>query len=166
MEFEDGPKCGEREMNEVSLLRILLIDDDEDSFVTTRKLLSKALNRTCDVEWASTYEAGLRALRLGEHEVCLLDYRLGARDGLDLLREAVAEGSTATILMVTGQGTDRVDHVAMQAGAADFLVKEELTPSLLERSIRHAHERHRLLRALQRSNKDLEQLAYVASHDM
>ncbi|MDA1052562.1 MAG: response regulator [Planctomycetota bacterium] len=128
--------------------RILLIDDDEDSFIITRARLSENPDERFELVWASSYEEGLAAIQRDEHDVYLLDYRLGARDGLELLREAIADGCSAPIIMITGQADHEVDVQAMKAGAADYLVKDELNTNRLERTIRYAVERRRLLGAL------------------
>ena len=103
---------------------LLLIDDDEDSLLITRGLLSQA-QAAYDVEWVGTFEGGLEALRQGRHQACLLDYRLGARDGLDLLRQAISENCRAPIIILTGQADHAIDLQAMKAGAADYLLKDE-----------------------------------------
>ena len=130
-------------------VRILLIDDDEDSFIITRARLSEIPDETFELFWIPAYEAALEAIRRQEHDVYLLDYPLGARDGLELLREAIAGGCTAPIIMLTGQADHEVDLRAMKAGAADYLVKDELNTNRLERTIRYAVERQRLLSALE-----------------
>src|ERR1700731_3144835 len=101
-------------------LRILLIDDDEDSYVITRQLLSRVEGSAFELEWVDTYEAGLAALRRTGYDACLLDYQLGARDGLELLHEATAEGCRAPIIMLTGQCDNEIDLQALRAGAADY----------------------------------------------
>jgi signal transduction histidine kinase len=136
-------------------LRVLLIDDDEDSPLLTRDLLARVAGAAFDLEWQRTYEAGLEALRQGRHDACLLDYRLGARDGLELLRQAVAEGCRTPVIMLTGQGDHAIDMQAMKAGAADYLVKDVLDPSRLERSLRYAVERQQLLDALAKRTSEL-----------
>jgi two-component system cell cycle sensor histidine kinase/response regulator CckA len=77
------------------------------------------------------------------HEVCLVDYRLGAQNGIELLRAAIERGCAAPIILLTGQGEHEIDLEAMKAGAADYLVKSRLDARLLERSIRYALERQR-----------------------
>jgi len=121
-----------------SPLRILIVEDDEDDYILTRDLLEEVYGRRLRLDRAASYEAGLEALARREHDLCLLDYRLGARDGLELLREATELGCRAPIILLTGQGDRSVDLEATQAGAADFLVKGQVDAALLERSIRYA----------------------------
>src|SRR6185503_9755030 len=69
---------------------------------------------------------------------CLLDYQLGDRDGLQLIREAVERECRTPIVFLTAETAHRVDVDAMNAGALDYLVKGEITPPALERSLRYA----------------------------
>ena len=123
------------------MVRVLLVDDDEDDYVLTRDWFSEFEGARFELEWVASYEAAINAIALKTHDVYLLDYRLGERNGLELLREAVAKGSLAPIILLTGQGDHDVDIEAMKAGAADYLEKSQLGAPLLERSIRYAIER-------------------------
>ena len=131
-------------------LRILLVEDDEDDFVLTTSLLSEIGNQKVNVEWASTYLDALSALGKGGHDVCLVDYDLGERTGLELLREAAAVNPAVPMIMLTGRGEYEVDAEAMQAGAADYLVKDEVSTPTLERSLRYAIQHSRLVEGLRR----------------
>jgi len=122
-------------------IRVLLIDDDEDQAVITRDLLEEAEGLEFELDWLPTYEQGLEQLLAGDHDVCFLDYRLGARTGLDLLRAAMQADCAVPVVMLTGQGDHEVDMAAMEAGAADFLAKAEISPSQLARSLRYARAR-------------------------
>ena len=82
-------------------------------------------------------EAGVQGICTAEHDVYLVDYRLGQKDGLELLRERPGADARADYLSHRPGGYD-VDMEAMKAGAADYLVKSQITPDLLERSIRYA----------------------------
>lgn len=137
-------------------LRILLIDDDRDDYVLTRDLLGDGLGGPFALDWASSYDAGLEMLGQRRHDVCLLDFRLGRKTGLDLLRDPAAVQSGVPIILLTGQGQREIDLQAMQAGAADYLTKDSLEPITLERTIRHALERHRDHAALRQMNEQLE----------
>ena len=104
-----------------------------------------------------------------EHDVYLFDYHLGHADGLQLLREALARGCKAPIILLTGNDNWETDVEAMKAGAADYLVKGHLDARLLERSIRYALERTRAQAELleyaheiERKNRDLAQAVKVS----
>ncbi len=133
------------------LLRVLLIDDDEDEFVLTRDLVSEFERGAVELEWNDGFDAGLRTITEARHDAILVDYRLGERDGLELLREASAAGCRAPIILLTGQGNHDIDVIAMRTGGADYLVKGQFSPAVLERAIRHAVERSRTLEALRES---------------
>ncbi|PMB05381.1 hybrid sensor histidine kinase/response regulator [Fischerella thermalis CCMEE 5273] len=124
-----------------NLIRVLLIDDDEDDFILTRDWFKEFQVASCTLEWVNNYQAGRNAIASGQYDVYLVDYRLGDGNGLELLREAIAHGCTAPIIFLTGQGDREIDIEAMKAGAADYLEKSQLAAPLLERSIRYALER-------------------------
>ncbi len=134
-------------------IKVLLIDDDEDDHVLTRALLADIGRERFGLEWASSFDAGLAATRRRAHDVYLLDYHLGEHTGLELLRQAIADGCRAPIIMLTGLGDHHVDLETMRAGAADYLSKGSLDAPLLERSIRYALERARTLEALRESEE-------------
>lgn len=124
-----------------NLIRVLLIDDDEDDYILTRDWFKEFQVASCTLEWVNNYQAGRNAIASGQYDVYLVDYRLGDGNGLELLREALDNGCTAPIIFLTGQGDREIDIEAMKAGAADYLEKSQLAAPLLERSIRYALER-------------------------
>ena len=119
-------------------LRVLVIEDDEDDYIVLQSVFSEISSTAFRLERADTYEAGLRGICSAEHDVYLLDYRLGARDGLELLHEVAGRGFEMPIILLSGQGGYDVDVKAMEAGASDYLVKGQITADLLERSIRYS----------------------------
>jgi PAS domain S-box-containing protein len=129
-------------MSDVDQVRVLLVEDDEDDYVLTRGVFTQMRSRF-QLEWFRSYALGLDAMAKNQHDVCLVDYRLGARNGVDLLREALTRGCQAPVILLTGSGQHEIDMQAMKAGAADYLVKASLEPDALERSIRYALERKR-----------------------
>lgn len=122
--------------------RVLLIDDDDSDYFLTKDLLTDIDPEGFDIDWKSNYEAGLDALCSGNHDICLLDNRLGSRTGIDLLRDAKERGCLIPVIILTGQSERDVDYSAMKLGAADFLEKKELTPAKLDRAIRYTLLQH------------------------
>jgi PAS domain S-box-containing protein len=134
-------------------VRVLLVDDDEDDYELTRGVIGAIRSFRADLHWEKTYDQGLAALLEKHSDVCLLDYRLGVRNGLELLADARDAGCTIPIIFLTGQGERRTDDLAMKFGADDYLGKAELTPTVLERSVRYALERARHIEELRRSEQ-------------
>jgi diguanylate cyclase (GGDEF)-like protein/PAS domain S-box-containing protein len=134
-----------------TLIKVLLIDDDEDSYYLIGNLLSDISRDQYILSWESSYEAASQKMLQNDQDVCLLDYRLGEHSGLELLQIAQEQGFKAPIIFLTGDGDRSVDVAAMQAGAADFLPKGQADASLLERSIRYAIAHTHTLDALRKS---------------
>jgi phosphoserine phosphatase RsbU/P len=136
-------------------LRICFVDDDEDYYVIIRDLLKESASFDCTLTWCSTFEAGVAEIGSTPCDVFLFDYRLGEKNGLDLLRTVIGRGIRTPVIMLTGQGDREIDMEAMKIGAADYLVKGEVSASLLERSIRYALEHFRTLEQLRASRDSL-----------
>jgi PAS domain S-box-containing protein len=125
------------------LLKVLLVEDDEDDYIIARDLLAEIPGHRFTLDWVSTYAKGLEHMVLNQHDVVLVDYRLGAENGVTLLRIASEKGCQAPVILLTGAGQHEIDLEAMRAGAADYLVKAALRSDTLERSIRYAIQRKR-----------------------
>ena len=119
-------------------INILLIEDDEDDFLITRDLLDDIDNTAYALEWVPDLIQARTALTQNKHDVCLMDYSLGAVDGLTLLKEVKCLGFNAPVIMLTGQDDTQLDTLASKAGAVDYLVKSQLSASRLARAIRYA----------------------------
>ena len=120
------------------LTKLLLVEDDEDDYILTCDYLEQLNSHTFDIEWVSDPQQAVNILSKNEHDICLLDYRLGASDGLVVLKEALSNGFDGPIIMLTGQSDDALDSAALDAGAVDYLVKNEMSSSRFARSIRYA----------------------------
>jgi len=132
------------------MTKVLVIDDDRLQFRLVQAHFKNFQRGAYELEWSETYESGLDRLLTGAYAVCLLDFRLGDRDGLQLIREAAEKGCTTPIVFLTAEASENVDIQAMEAGALDYLVKGEITPRSLERSLRYALKLGETLEALRR----------------
>lgn len=131
-------------------VRVLLVEDDPDDALLARELAADVPGSAIELDWISDFDEGLAALARGEHDACLLDYRLGARDGLDFLRGAATLGCKAPVILLTGQGDRDTALRALDEGAADYLVKDKLDAMSLERTIRYALQQWRNADELER----------------
>ncbi|MGB3761334.1 MAG: ATP-binding protein, partial [Rivularia sp. (in: cyanobacteria)] len=122
-------------------IKVLLVDDDEDDYILIRDWLNEFQLGSCELEWLNNYQTAKDVIASLRHNVYLLDYRLGAENGLELLKFSIECGCSSPIILLTGRGDRDIDIKAMKAGAADYLEKSQLNAPLLERSIRYALER-------------------------
>lgn len=139
--------------SEVSPIRVLVVDDDERSFRMIRDFLAFPDSRGFAVDWASSYEAGLEMILKNQHDICLIDHLLGQRNGVELIREALAADCQMPLILVTAYGTTSTDEIALGVGAADYIDKTDLKPSTLKRSIRYAVERAKVFNSLRESER-------------
>ena len=91
-----------------------------------------------------------------KHDVYLVDYRLGVKTGIDLIKEAITLNADAPFILLTGKGDIHIDEEAMKFGAFDYLIKSELSSEKLERSIRYSINSARMLNELLRRKKSIE----------
>src|SRR6478672_10471974 len=145
-------------------IRILIIDDDEDDFFITSEYLKQIQEYQLQIDWCYRYNDAIQHLHERKYEMYFVDYRLGAKTGLDFLKEAVRIGCEEPIVLLTGKGNKDVDIEAMQMGATDYLIKTELTTDKLERCIRYSLERTAYLKAL-RSNEKKYRSIFELSKD-
>ena len=123
--------------------RILLVDAIEEDVVLVRDLLARAEHGTYLLEHATDAQDALAKLLSGGHDVALIEQGLKGDDCLSFAR-AVGRRGLATPLIVLSEGAaPGLDLAAIDAGAADYLDKEELAVERLERAIRMALARQR-----------------------
>lgn len=134
-------------------VRILIIDDDEDDFFITSEYLRQIEEYNLKIDWCYKFADAVQHLQNQSYDIYFVDYRLGAKTGLDFLREAVNLGVEEPIVLLTGKGNKTVDIEAMQMGATDYLIKTDLTVDKLERCIRYALERTAYLKALRANER-------------
>ena len=137
-----------------NLIKIAIVDDDEDDYFIITSYIKNIPVANLQVEWISDYQTAVDTIRAEVCNIYFIDYRLGNETGLNLLQEAMAAGCEEPIVLLTGKGNREIDIRAMQSGATDYLVKSELNTEKLERCIRYSLERAAVLKELKdRENK-------------
>ncbi|MEL7430743.1 MAG: diguanylate cyclase, partial [Pseudomonadota bacterium] len=130
---------------------VLVLDDDEDDTFLICEAISEIVGTNYNVKTAHTPELAMQAIRQGSFHAVLCDYRLGATSGIDFINDVRAQGYDMPIILLTGMENSSTDKQALEAGAADFLNKSNLSALVVDRAIRYAianAERQRLLSAV------------------
>ena len=122
------------------MIRILVVDDAvEHAQMVVEFLRITGAWPHAEIRIAETYDDALAMMTAPPvYDLAVLDYMLGSRDGLGLLREVKERGVDTAVIVLTGQGAEDVAVEAMKSGAADYLSKSTLTIEGLERAVRHA----------------------------
>ena len=145
-----------------SKIRALLVDDSDDDHVLVRSLFASIGNPRYELERVSSYDEALD-LEAGSFDVCLLDYGLGTHDGIELMRDLWARNFTCPMILFTDEADEEIDQMAMKAGAADYLIKAQINPENLERSIRYSIQQRQFHD--ERLNHVREQIARKQAED-
>lgn len=125
-------------------LKVLLIEHDDRFARSLGEMLGQARDLPTQVRAAINLESGFSALAGDNFDVVLLD--LCVPDGAGLGNVALLRAEAPRLPIIAAGDTDdeTVALEAVHAGAQDYLVKGQITPGWLERSIRYAIERHRM----------------------
>ncbi len=127
-------------------IRLLLISDDEADAAIVRRRLEEIPHTS--VEWTRSVESGTSALEYRRHDLCLLDYDLGARSGFELLEQ---HGDQIPTIVLVRQTAAKFSPRALPAGAFDVLDRAHLLEPIFERTIRHALQRRSSVVAMQQT---------------
>ena len=114
-------------MEQKPLLRLLAIDDDDGDLALLRRLLSRLPDREVELETCTVVREGIERLAAEEVDLLLLDYDLGAVDGVTLLRTVQAAGNAPPAILWTGRRDDETKERALEAGFTSVLRKDEVT---------------------------------------
>ena len=159
----------------VKPLSVLIIDDCEEDRDILVRYLRLMPQRDFHIIQTDSGVEGWELCQKEEPDCILIDYQMPDLDGLEFITSLSTDAKRkfCPVLMFTGQGNEAVASEAMKSGAADYLIKGKLTPEGLFRAVTRAIEKAELVRVthnqqleIQRSQRELEQFAYTASHDL
>ena len=141
-------------------IKILLVEDD----LFYEDYLSEIFAEETEISYELNHVVRIKDcvehLEQDNFDVILIDLNLPDCTGLDTIYEVESQASNTPIIVLTEQDDNELASQALQSGAQDYLVKGQIDRSTLERSIRYAIERNRLLEQLEESKRLQRHLAY------
>jgi signal transduction histidine kinase/DNA-binding NarL/FixJ family response regulator len=144
-------------------IKALLIEDDPEYAHIIHEMLTSASRAPLDLEYATQLSAGLERAAVGDIDVIILDLSSYGRWQPDTFARAHAQVPTVPIIVLS-DSEDEVSAIeALQGGAQDYLVKEQLDGTTLTRMMRYTIERKRTVNTLQRQLEELVILQTIAA---
>ena len=123
----------------MKILKILLVEDDEDNYVRTKTLLENAFPQHYQLSWAANMQQARVEIRQTDFHVLQFDCSLGTGTGLEFANEVSStHANSVPIIFLTNKESTETEGAALKAGVSDCIVKQELTSLLLKKSIRYA----------------------------
>ncbi len=142
-------------MNSHATIRVLVVENDPEDQFLLREMLACTDKTAYELTLAGDYETARQAMLSNDYDICLLDYELDGRTGVDLIESPAGTRFAAPFVVLTDHNSYEIDLAVMQAGAADFLPKAELTTTLLERVIRYSLQHY----------ANQQKFTFMARHD-
>lgn len=147
-------------------LSILVVEDSSSD----ANLLYQIFLRAGKSDWSLTITERLSegiAMAKSQHfDIALLDLSLPDSDGLETVETFIKTIPDVPVIILTIASDENLARSAISVGAQDYLIKGEITPDLLIRSIYYGIERGQLLRQLLQTNADLEAFNFSMAHDL
>lgn len=138
-------------MDSLTAVNVLLIEDDLADAELVKEFLIKQKTHSYKLDCLKSYDEALKMISSSQiisYDVILIDYFLGKKNGLDLVKEIANKKLGIPIIFLTGNDNVAIDLEAMRRGAADYIVKGKFDADLLDRSIRYSIEHKKNQRLL------------------
>ena len=181
---ETTERCDSSSAATSGTIRVLLVEDNPVEARLIAEMFADTALGAFSIEHAETLRAAAAVLQNTAADAVLLDLTLPDSTGLETVERVHEQAPNMPIVVLTGLEDDSAGVEAVKSGAQDYLSKDRATGELLVRTLRYAIERQRVRTELQAvrttqlrqqerlnrelaiRNKDLEEFAYVASHDL
>lgn len=151
-------------------IRVLLVDDDEDDYLILKRTFRNIPNSPFKLSWSNSFDEARELVKSSDYDVFLIDYRLGAHTGLELLELAMPNKRSEPFLILTGASDTIIEQESIRLAAADYLVKGSLNPTNLSRALYYALGRKQIeaqrLEHYIELNKTKDEFISLASHQL
>ncbi len=129
---------------------ILIVDDNPDDCLIIKEIIEENMHsNNPQITVAANFDQAIEACYGRDYDLCLLDYKLGKRDGIRVLKDFREHGFIMPVIFLTGQGNEEVAVEAMQCGASNYFSKRNIDALKFIKAIRHAIHESKMLNNVQ-----------------
>jgi PAS domain S-box-containing protein len=143
-------------------IKILVAEDNVDQLLLTERAFKRS-GSEAEIVSVRNGQDCLDCLSREDFSVVILDYSLPYVNGMEVMKRIQEGGFDVPVIMVTGQGDERVAVEAMKNGAYDYIVKRQGYLNTLPHSVETTIERHDLQTRLRASEDKYKRLAENAN---
>ena len=152
-------------------VKILCIEDNSFDYKIFETKLLKNRDDKYDVSWVDSFDAAIKILVDTVFDICFVDYSLDEKTGLDIIDFMKERGIDTPCIMLTSFDDENFVQGSLQRGLYDYILKSEVTPSLLDRTILYALERKKIEDALKKDKhryklESIGQMAGGMAHEL
>ena len=133
-------------------LKLLLVEDNIGDFILVSEYLKMVLPDSKMVH-AKTLMAALIAMGKNSFDIILLDLTLPDSNGVDSIIEIISLAQGRPVIVLTGFSDKQFGVDSLKLGVQDYLIKDEVTPAILLKSISYSIERKKNLKQLEQNEK-------------
>ncbi len=144
-------------MSNTKPINLLVVDDDEDDFLLFEISLKKTTFEK-QITWADSFDKSIEVLHANPVDLVIIDYNLGLHTGLELVSYMNENFPFIPTILLTGLKTVSIDQEALKSGVYDYLTKGRYTSDDIDRSIRYAIEKSKVLKSLKESENKFKNL--------
>ncbi|WP_373528150.1 ATP-binding protein [Nostoc sp.] len=137
-------------------VKILLIEDNPAEARLLQEFLIQAKSQEFTLVHVKRLGEALQELGQCNYDVILLDLTLPDSEGLSSLPLLIDQAPSVAIVVLTNTNDEELAIEAVRQGAQDYLIKRQVNPDVLVRSLRYAIERKQVLESLRMVNKTLQ----------
>lgn len=141
-------------------LKILVIEDNDGDFL----LVSEAIEENFPsiiIDKADTFK-GAAEKKMSDYQLILLDLSLPDKSGEPLVREILDMAGRIPVVVLTGYADRNFAVKSIGLGMSDYLIKDELHPDILSRSIVYSIERKKIFNRLEQSETRYKELFHLS----
>ncbi len=136
-------------------IQLLLVDDNPNYVGVLEHQFSSFPGKFFRITWKNDSQQAIAHLQTGAPtDLIIMDYYLPGTNGIEVIKKINDAGFVLPVILLTSQKDYRIAIEAMKFGIEEYLIKEELTDTVLPRTILTTIDRFQLRQRMKEIEKD------------